>query len=175
MASSGCFAPVLPGETDRSGMVRGKRSTTDSGDGLTMALCSGGTEASGQTRRWGPCRLGSVHSGSVQRRPHNDPCQPLGGRWADRRENGDRPARKDEGVSPALGYGRRGFPTKIHLVTDGNGLPMAALLTAGQRHESAFFGDVMDQVVMGQVRGPRAHAPDERRSRFRATPAPCTR
>jgi hypothetical protein len=33
-------------------------------------------------------------------------------------------------------------------VTDGNGLPTAALRTAGQRHESAFFGDVMDQVVM---------------------------
>jgi hypothetical protein len=29
-------------------------------------------------------------------------------------------------------------------VTEGNGLPMAALRTAGQRHESAFFADVMD-------------------------------
>ncbi|WP_183956866.1 transposase, partial [Salinibacter ruber] len=65
----------------------------------------------------------------------------------------DRAAREDEGVSPALGYGRGGFSTKIHLVTDGNGLPMGALLTAGQRHESAFFTDVMDQVRVPRPTG----------------------
>ncbi|WP_423825151.1 transposase [Salinibacter ruber] len=54
-------------------------------------------------------------------------------------------AREDSGVSLAL-EGRGGFSTKTHLVTDGNGLPMTALLTAGQRHESAFFTEVMDAV-----------------------------
>ncbi|WP_103020916.1 IS5 family transposase [Salinibacter altiplanensis] len=48
---------------------------------------------------------------------------------------------------------RGGFSTKMHLVTDGNGLPMTALLTAGQRHESAFFADVMDSVRVPRPTG----------------------
>jgi transposase len=51
-----------------------------------------------------------------------------------------------------LGRSRGGFGSKIHLVCDGAGLPMAVTVTAGQRHESTQF-----EAVMGQVRvpGPR--------------------
>lgn len=49
-------------------------------------------------------------------------------------------------MSPALGYGRGGFSSKIHLVTDGQGLPLAAVVSGGERHEAAFFTAVMDQV-----------------------------
>ncbi|WP_423825078.1 transposase [Salinibacter ruber] len=48
---------------------------------------------------------------------------------------------------------RGGFSTKIHLVTDGNGLPMGALLTAGQRHEAPFFTEVMDAVRVPRTVG----------------------
>lgn len=39
------------------------------------------------------------------------------------------------------------------MVTDRNGLPLAALLTAGQRHESVCFEQLMDQVSIPQDRG----------------------
>src|ERR687898_697429 len=42
----------------------------------------------------------------------------------------------EESEDHALGRSRGGFGTKIHLVSDGHGLPSAAAVTAGQRHES---------------------------------------
>ncbi len=39
------------------------------------------------------------------------------------------------------------------MVTDRNGLPLVALLTAGQRHESIFFEQLMEQVSIHQSRG----------------------
>jgi transposase len=46
----------------------------------------------------------------------------------------------------ALGRSRGGFGTKIHIVCDGRGRPMAVTVTAGQRHESTQFEAVMDCV-----------------------------
>lgn len=43
---------------------------------------------------------------------------------------------------------RGGWGTKIHLVTDGKGLPLGAVLTPGQAHESKSFEDVLDAVVV---------------------------
>lgn len=51
----------------------------------------------------------------------------------------------------ALGRSRGGFTTKIHLVTDGRGLPLAAALSAGQAHESRHAAR-----VLGAVRVPRS-------------------
>jgi transposase len=48
-----------------------------------------------------------------------------------------------------LGRSRGGFGTKIHLVSDGNGLPLAVEVSAGQRHESTQF-----ERVLGRVRIP---------------------
>lgn len=42
----------------------------------------------------------------------------------------------DEPADHALGRSRGGFGTKLHLITDGNGIPLATLLTPGQAHES---------------------------------------
>jgi transposase len=55
-----------------------------------------------------------------------------------------------EPTDHALGRSRGGYGSKIHLVCDGRGLPMAVTVTAGQRHESTQF-----EAVMGQVRVPR--------------------
>jgi transposase len=52
-----------------------------------------------------------------------------------------------------LGRSRGGFGTKIHLVSDGNGLPLAAEVTAGQRHESTQCERVLGQVRIPQRRG----------------------
>ncbi|WP_423824793.1 transposase [Salinibacter ruber] len=48
---------------------------------------------------------------------------------------------------------RGGFSTKIHLLTDRRGLPLATVLSPGQRHESAFFSDLMDEVSVPRSRG----------------------
>ncbi len=58
-------------------------------------------------------------------------------RWkkSDPREPGDH----------ALGRSRGGFSTKIHILCDGQGLPLHFHLTAGQTHESS----VLDEVLIG--------------------------
>ena len=43
----------------------------------------------------------------------------------------------------ALGRSRGGFSTKIHILCDGNGLPLGFHLTAGQTHESSVLDDLL--------------------------------
>ncbi len=67
----------------------------------------------------------------------------------------------------ALGRSRGGFTTKLHLVTDGTGLPLAVALSAGQAHESRYVEQVLDAVHIPRRRGgrrrqrPRARAGDK--------------
>ncbi len=58
-----------------------------------------------------------------------------------------------EPADHALGRSRGGFGTKIHLVSDGKGLPLAAEVTAGQRHESKEAERVLNGVRIPQRRG----------------------
>ena len=46
----------------------------------------------------------------------------------------------------ALGRSRGGFGTKLHLVVDSSGVPLAAVLSPGQRHESKFVAPVLQAV-----------------------------
>jgi transposase len=55
----------------------------------------------------------------------------------------------------ALGRSVGGFSTKIHLLSDSNGLPLDARLTPGQRHESTEVEAVLEQVRLPRHR-PRA-------------------
>jgi hypothetical protein len=48
---------------------------------------------------------------------------------------------------------RGGYGAEVHLVTDANRLPLAAVLTPGQRHESTQFAAVMDAVRVPGRRG----------------------
>ena len=54
----------------------------------------------------------------------------------------------------ALGRSRGGFGSKLHLVADGHGVPLAAHVTAGQAHESKHFEGVMNRVNIRQPVGP---------------------
>lgn len=56
-----------------------------------------------------------------------------------------------EGVGEALGRSQGGFSTKLHLRAEGGGKPMAAVLTAGERHEQFALDALMDK---GAVRRP---------------------
>src|SRR5215216_2658316 len=50
----------------------------------------------------------------------------------------------------ALGRSRGGLSTKVHLMCDGKGRPLAVLLTPGQRHGSTRLG-----ALLGAIRVPR--------------------
>jgi transposase len=52
----------------------------------------------------------------------------------------------DEPADHALGRSRGGFGTELHLVADGNGLPLSAVVTAGQAHESKSLEPVLEAV-----------------------------
>jgi transposase len=50
------------------------------------------------------------------------------------------------GIERALGRSRGGLSTKLHLVCDGSGIPLAAHASAGQRHEASQFEDLLSAV-----------------------------
>jgi transposase len=53
----------------------------------------------------------------------------------------------------ALGRSVGGFSTKIHLLSDGNGVPLDACLTPGQTHESTQVETVLEQVRIPRASG----------------------
>ena len=59
-----------------------------------------------------------------------------------------------DGSNVRASRSRGGFGTKLHLVTDGHGLPLAIEVTAGQRHESTQFEALMEAVRIPQPLGP---------------------
>ena len=54
-----------------------------------------------------------------------------------------------------LGVSRGGLSTKIHILTDGNGLPLSFTVTPGQAHESTQVEALLEGVSVGGKRGPR--------------------
>lgn len=54
-----------------------------------------------------------------------------------------------------MGYSRGGFGTKVHLVSDAKGVPLAAELTAGQTHESMQAESVIALALAHQSRDGR--------------------
>jgi transposase len=53
----------------------------------------------------------------------------------------------------ALGRSRGGYGTKLHLVVDGGGVPLAAGITAGQAHESKHLAATLERVRLPNGRG----------------------
>lgn len=60
-----------------------------------------------------------------------------------------------------MGRSRGGFGSKLHLVSDGRGIPLGCLVTAGQAHESRFFEELMDTVRIGRRSRPEAVCGDK--------------
>jgi hypothetical protein len=58
--------------------------------------------------------------------------------------------RRDEPDDHALGRSRGGLTTKVHLACDGQGRPLAFLLSPGQRHDS-----VSARFLLERIRVPR--------------------
>ena len=72
---------------------------------------------------------------------------------------GQKKGATDEPADHALGYSRGGFGTKFHLLTDSNGIPLNVEVSAGQRHESKLFEQVLDGV---KIRRPAGGRPRQR-------------
>ena len=53
----------------------------------------------------------------------------------------------------ALGRSRGGWGTKVHLVVDGGGIPLAATVTAGQAHESKQVAATLEAVHLPNGKG----------------------
>jgi transposase len=53
----------------------------------------------------------------------------------------------------ALGRSRGGYSTKIHFVSDGQGHPLHAELTAGQAHDTTAFTDALDNTRVTDYEG----------------------
>ena len=51
-----------------------------------------------------------------------------------------------------MGRSRGGFTTKLHLLVDGSGLPLAVKVTPGQQHDSTVFESVVQAVRIAQPR-----------------------
>ncbi len=165
MESSGQMAQGLPGGISPSGMSHGKQSTTGFVGGPRTGRCSRPPRS---FRESSTQRAESTGSSWVRtaRQFERVARQPAGRPMIKR----DRTAREDSVVSPALGYEPVGSAGRIlhlwyTLVTDGNGLLMATLFTAGQRHESAFFTDVVDQVRVPKPIGRPRKRPEAARGR----------
>lgn len=147
MRSCGFFAPRLLGVTCRSGTVRGRRCTSGPGPGGPKDCSTGSQNASKSI--WTPRgrSAGSLVCGGLV-----CPGQPCGRR---RRQKGGHEEPEDR----ALGRLRGGYGSKLHVVTDGQGLPLAAEVTPGQRHESACSETLMNAVRIPQESGPAQVSP----------------
>lgn len=55
-----------------------------------------------------------------------------------------------EPADHALGRSRGGFGTKLHLVVDGNGIPLSAVVSPGQSHESKLLEPVLEAVRLSR-------------------------
>ena len=58
-------------------------------------------------------------------------------------------------MAQGLGVSRGGLSTKIHILTEGNGLPLSFTITPGQAHESTQVEALLDGVSVGGKTGPR--------------------
>src|SRR5688500_14134083 len=79
-----------------------------------------------------------------------------------------------EPADHALGRSRGGFGTKLHLLVDGGGVPLAALLTPGEAHESRQVEPLLRRVHLPRRRGGRPRTRPHALPETRATAiAPC--
>ena len=67
----------------------------------------------------------------------------------------------DEPEDHALGRSRGGFTTKVHLVCDRHGVPLAVTVSAGQCHESKHFLPVFEASRLPRTRDRARYRPDQ--------------
>jgi transposase len=118
--------------------------------GEPMHLGTYRASLAGQTR----CHR-TYQLGTMEHRHYLDKSQPRS-RWCSKKGG---PA--SEPTDHALGRSRGGFGTKIHLLSDGNGIPLAALLTGGQAHEAPHFAQLLESVAIRRSTGHMRRRPQQ--------------
>jgi transposase len=78
---------------------------------------------------------------------------------------GTAPSGGEAQAREALGRSQGGFSTKLHLRAEGNGKPITAVLTGGERHEQIALEALLDR---GAIRRPGRGRPRLRPRRIRA-------
>lgn len=63
----------------------------------------------------------------------------------------DLPLAETEPAGHGIGRSRGGLTTKIHHAVDGNGLPLAIVVTGGQRNDGAMLEQVLDDIRVPRV------------------------
>src|SRR5262249_21173081 len=134
MVSSGSSTPGPSGASGPKATATGSRSTTGwaAGEPTAHAIASGGG-----CNRTPSSRARSTTPSGVSTPPASGPAG---------RRRGPGPGGKqvpDEPADHALGRSRGGFGTERHLVVESNGLPLSAVVTAGQAHESKSLEPVL--------------------------------
>ena len=142
--SYGCCAPAPRGETFRRNLGLGRR--------------AGGCSINGmQTGPWPRFCIDCKPRLSRRARSTNqlwciDGTTVRAARCA---AGGGKKVTREEPCDHALGRSRGGFSTKIHILCDGNGLPLDFHLTAGQTHESTVLDELLisaDQSLLDEER-----------------------
>lgn len=70
------------------------------------------------------------------------------------------PLSECEPAGHGIGRSRGGLTTKIHTAVDGNGRPLAVVVTGGQRNDGAMMAEVLDEIVVPRHRGRARSRPD---------------
>ncbi len=100
--------------------------------------------------RWTPRSTGLIST----RRTRHDPIrtQGAGSNYTNLPLAGCEPA------GHGIGRSRGGLTTKIHTAVDGNGRPLAVVVTGGQRNDQAMLASVLDEIVVPRLDGGRARS-----------------
>lgn len=72
----------------------------------------------------------------------------------------NRPLHECEPAGHGIGRSRGGLTTKIHTAVDGNGRPLAVVVTGGQRNDQATLTGVLDEITVPRHRGRARSRPD---------------
>nr|WP_306232514.1 IS5 family transposase [Agrococcus sp. REN33] len=70
----------------------------------------------------------------------------------------NRPLDEVEPAGHGIGRSRGGLTTKIHHAVDGKGLPLAIVVTGGQRNDGAMLVHLLDEIRVPRPRGGRARS-----------------
>jgi transposase len=70
------------------------------------------------------------------------------------------PLAECEPAGHGIGRSRGGLTTKIHAAVDGNGRPLAVVVTGGQRNDQAMLAGLLDEIVVPRLRGRARSHPD---------------
>lgn len=146
-ASSGSSGPAPPGATCPNATAPGRLFTTAFPAGAGRASSPACWKSSWPMREASISSISTSPLSTELSSGHTKPPRARG------KKIGQTPEQSRE--EQALGISRGGLSTKIHILVEGNGLPLSFSVTPGQAGEATQVDKVLGQVNVGGKRGPR--------------------